>query len=71
MEITPQTRVHDYRNETELQFAPCDGVRIRSPRKFCMWNLESWKFLLVESGIMGLEIRNTARRSWNPESKFH
>ena len=38
---------------------------------------ESKKFLLVESGILGFRIRNTAQgirnptNNWNPESKFH
>ena len=38
---------------------------------------ESKKFLLVESGILGFWIRNTAQgignptNNWNPESKFH
>ena len=45
---------------------------IRSAR-----NPESGKFLLVESGILGFGIRNTAQGirnptyDWNPESKFH
>ena len=43
-----------------------------------IWFLESGKFLLVESGILGFRIQNTAQepgialnRTWNPESKFH
>ena len=46
---------------------PCEGIQIP----------QSWKFLLVESGILGLGVRNTAvgirnpNDSWNPESKFH
>ena len=36
--------------------AKCKGIRIP----------ESGKFLLVESGILGLEIRNTAEKSGNP-----
>ena len=40
--------------------APRKGIRIP----------ESWKYLLVESGILGLGIRN-AINDWNPESKFH
>ena len=49
----------------------------RNPGNFYIQNPESWKFLLVESGILGLGIRNTAVRirnptnNWNPESKFH
>ena len=39
--------------------------------------LEPGKFLLVESGILGFGIRNTAQgirnptNDWNPDSKFH
>ena len=43
-----------------------------------IWSLESGKFLLVESGILGFWIQNTAQepgialnRTWNLESKFH
>ena len=43
-----------------------------------IWFLESGKFLLVESGILGFRIQNTVQeagialnRIWNPESKFH
>ena len=48
-------------------YPPCKATRIP----------ESFKFLLVESGIRGFGIRNTAQRirnptkDWNPESKFH
>ena len=48
-----------------------------NPGKFCSWNSELGNFLLVESGILGSWIRNTAQRirnptiNWNPESKFH
>ena len=42
----------------------------RNPGNFCIWNPESWKFLLVESGILGLGIRNPTNNP-NPESKFH
>ena len=56
---------------------------VRNPysRNFCLLNLESVKFLLVESGILGFGIRNTAQgirnppkmgfqnpSSWNPKS---
>ena len=49
----------------------------RNPENFFIWNPESWKFLLVESGILGLGIRNTGvgirnpTNNSNPESKFH
>ena len=41
------------------------------------WILESEKFLLVETGILGSGMRKTAEGirnptyDWNPESKFH
>jgi len=38
----------------------------RNPVNFCMSNPGSWKLLLVESGILGLWIRNTAVRIRNP-----
>ena len=37
-----------------------------NPRNFCMWTPESWKVLLVESGILGLGIRNIALGIRNP-----
>ena len=48
-------------------FAPCKEIRIP----------ESMKFMLVESGILGFGIQNTAvgiwnpTKDWNPESRFH
>ena len=47
--------------------APYKGLRI----------LKSGKILLMESGILGFGIRNTAQgfrnptNDWNPEPKFH
>ena len=38
----------------------------RNPRKFCLWNPESRKFLFVESGILGFGKRNTAQGIRNP-----
>ena len=44
---------------------------------FYLWNPESGKVLLVQSGFLGFGIRNTAQRirnstnDWNPESTFH
>ena len=44
---------------------------------FCLWDPESAKILLVESGIQGIRIWNTAQgnrnstNNRNPESKFH
>ena len=32
-------------------FTPCTEFGIRVPGNFCLWNLESVKFLLVESGM--------------------
>ena len=49
-----------------VEFAPCKGIRIP----------ESRNFLLVESGILGFEIRNPAlgirnpTKDWNPESNL-
>ena len=37
-----------------------------NPGNFCLWNRESKKILLVESGILGSGIRNTAQRIGNP-----
>ena len=61
------------------------ACRIQNPGKVCLWNPESgkillvvsgiWKILLVESGILGFGIRNTAQgirnptNDWNPQSK--
>ena len=51
----------------ESRFALCKGVRVP----------ESGKFWLVESGILGFGIQNTAQgirnptEEWNPESEFH
>ena len=62
---------------TKAIFAPCKGIQIPESGNFCIWNPESWKFLLVESGILGLGIRNTGvgirnpTNNSNPESKFH
>ena len=50
--------------KTETFDPPCEGMRI----------LESGKILLMESGILGFGIRNTAqgfRIPLNPESKFN
>ena len=38
----------------------------RNPRKFCLWNQESRKFLFVESEILGFRKRNTAQGIRNP-----
>ena len=38
----------------------------RNPRKFCLWNQESRKFLFVESEILGFGKRNTAQGIRNP-----
>ena len=51
----------------ESRFTLCKGVRVP----------ESGKFWLVESGILGFGIQNTAQgirnptEEWNPESEFH
>ena len=38
--------------------APCKGVRPLKPGSFCSWNLESRKYLPMESKILGFGIRN-------------
>ena len=38
----------------------------RNPRKFCLWNQESRKFLFLESEILGFGKRNTAQGIRNP-----
>ena len=49
----------------------------RNPGNFCLRNPECGKILLVESGILGFEIRvqfngiRNPTKDWNPESKFH
>ena len=49
----------------------------KTPAIFCKWNPDSRKILPVESGILGLGIRNTAQgirnlsNDWDPEYKFH
>ena len=59
-----------------LDFAPCKGTRIPESGKLCLWNQESKKILLLESGILGFGIRNSTQEiwnptsDWNPESKF-
>ena len=53
------------------RFAPCKGIR--NPGKFCLWNPESEKTLLVKSGIrenFACGIRNPGKVClWNPESE--
>ena len=51
--------------------------RFWNPGNLHSWNLESGNILLMESGILGFGIRNTAQGIWNPtnywnsESKFY
>ena len=58
-----------------LEFTICKGNPIRE--NCCSWKVECVKFLLVESGILGFGIRNTAQvirnptNDWSLESKFH
>ena len=40
--------------------------RFRNPQTFCLWNMESGKIFVVESGIIGFGIQNTAPLIWNP-----
>ena len=42
------------------------GFRNPEVRYFCLWNPKSGKILLVESGIIGFGIRNTAQKIRNP-----
>ena len=37
----------------------------QNPGNFCLWNLESRKRFLLESGILGFGIRNPALGIWN------
>ena len=68
-----------YKHQCNVGSAPCKakGIRIPDSEKFCVWNAESRKILLVESRTMGFGIRNTAQgihnltNDWNLESKFH
>ena len=66
------------RRNTNITISPhVKESGFRNPGNFCFWNPESWKFLLVESGILCLGIRNTGvgignpTNNPNPESKFN
>ena len=56
---------------------PCKGVRIAKSGKFLLVESGLQENLIVESGILGFGIRNTAREiwnltnDWNLESEFH
>ena len=58
-------------------FAPCKGIRIPESGKFLHLESGILEILLVESGILGLGMRNTGvgirnpTNNSNPESKFH
>ena len=64
-----------YKHQCNVGSAACKakGIRIPDSEKFCFWNAESGKILLVESRTMGFGIRNTAQgihnhtNDWNPE----
>ena len=61
--------------ERKYGFDHCKGFSGKG--NFYLWNPESGKILLVESGFLGFGIRNTAQRirnstnDWNPESTSH
>ena len=42
-------------------FTPCKGLQIPELGRFCLWSPESGKIFLVESGIVGFGIQNTAQ----------
>ena len=52
-----------YKHQCNVGSAPCKakGIWIPDSEKFCFWNAESGKILLVESRTMGFGIRNTAQ----------
>ena len=60
-----------------MDLSPCKGIRSPESEKFLPGNAEYGKILLMESGILGFGIRNTAQRiwnltkDWNPESTFY
>ena len=68
-----------HKHQCNVGSAACKakGIRIPDSEKFCVWNAESEKILLVESRTMCFGIWNTAQgilnltKDWNPESKFH
>ena len=47
------------------------ALDIRIHGNFGLWNLESGKILLVESGILGFGIRKTAQGIWNPTNDWN
>ena len=47
-------------------FTPCKGLQIPEFERFCLWSPESGKIFLVESGIVGFGIHNTAQGFRNP-----
>ena len=78
----PKFALHSHQNRTAQPKAFSLAwfsrqIRYRNPWNFCLWNLEAQKILLLECGILGFGIRNTAQRirnpsnDWNPESNFY
>ena len=58
----PSTQVNQHvldNSSTAISYGTLGESGFRNPGNFCIWNPESWKFLLVESGILGLGMRNT------------
>ena len=41
-----------------LHFSPCKGIRMPESGKFFMWNQESGRILLVESGILAATLKS-------------
>ena len=58
-------------------FVSCNESRIPESKKFVLVESRIWENLLVESGILGFGIQNTAQgirnpsKDLNPESKCH
>ena len=50
----------------ENPFVSCKGIRIPECKKFLLVESRIWENLLVESGILGFGIRNTAQGIRNP-----
>ena len=60
-----------------LQFTPHKGIWIPEAVQCLLLKSKFWKIVLVEYGILGFGIQNTAQgirnptNDWNPEFKFH
>ena len=47
-------------------FTPCKGLQTPEFGRFCLWSPEFGKIFLVDSGIVGFGIQNTAQGFRNP-----